>query len=121
MSVRERLNAFTKFESMIECKRVQYARASAALTGPFDTADNREQVEKINADIARLEAERDAVMYMIDNTPTLTDAELDLLYKHYLEGLSYEALAVLLHYATTSVFRKCKKATQKVADHWENT
>lgn len=121
MSVRERLNSFSKIERMIECKRTQYDRASAALTGEFDTEAARVLVENINADIQRLEAERDAIMDMIDATPSLTDVELDFLYKHYLEGLSFEAIARIKHYARSSVFRICSRAAEKVADHWENT
>ena len=75
--------------------------------------------EEINADIDRLADERRAIMHMIDNTPTLTPDELTVLYKHYLEGMSYEALAGKMHYATTSVYRICMKATDKVTRQWD--
>lgn len=121
MSVKERLSNFMKLDKLIDCKIAQYDKASKALTTEFCTDKAKAMAEEINADIDRLVDERKAIMYMVDNTPALTPDELSVLYKHYLEGMTFDAIAVKMHYARTSVFRMCKKATQKVADQWENT
>ena len=121
MSVRERLNSFAKLDKLIDCKIAQYDKARKAPREEFSTSKAKAMAEEINADIDRLADERKAIMYMVDNTPALTPDELSVLYKHYLEGMTYEALAQKMHYATTSVYRMCMKATDKVADQWENT
>lgn len=121
MSVKERLKGFAKLDRMIDCKIVQYDKARKVPTAEFCTGRAKEMAEEINADIDRLADERREIMRMVDNTPTLTADELTVLYRHYLEGMTYDAIANQMHYARTSVFRMCQKATNKVVAHWENT
>lgn len=121
MNVRERLTQLAKLDNLIGFKITQYESAKKRATSDFYSGGGKRLANEINADIDRLCDEKQALMQMIDNTPALTVDELKVLYKHYLEGKSYDVIAKELYWAKTSVFRTCKRAVQKVADQWENT
>lgn len=121
MNVRERLTELSKLDRLIDCKIVQHDRIRKVPLEEFCTDKVKALAEEINADIDRLVDEKRAIMQVIDNTPELTDIELEILYKHYLEGKSYEKIAKEVHYTKTTVFRTCVKAVDKVARRWSDT
>lgn len=121
MNVREQLNGLMRLDRLIDCKVAQYDRARKFPAPDLSANKLRAMAEEINTDIDRLVDEKKAIMNMVDNTPDLTPDELEVLYKHYLEGQTFEAIAKQKHYAKASIFRICTKATNKVIRHWENT
>lgn len=114
MTVRERLNQLMKLNSLIDCKLAQYEMAKKACSVEFYSGKGKLLSEEINADIDRLCDEKQAIMKLIDNTASLTANETTVLYKHYLEGKSYDVIAKEMYYTKTTVFRICQKAIAKL-------
>ena len=121
MNVREQLTMLAKLDKLIDCKVRQYERLRRYDILAFDGERGRRLGAEIDADVDRLSDANSDIMKLIDSTEALTPEELDVLYKHYLEGKSYATIANEIFSTSTSVYRICKRAVEKVENQHQNT